>query len=98
MSIFDIDSKPITKKFLKSKGFIRSHKAFVHKSTPGIVIYTCNYPINLRGLHHRQPNTAEIMYYAMWHKIEHVYFDNIYTERDVEMVLSVWEKNYKNKW
>lgn len=97
MSIFDIDSKPITKKFLKSKGFIRSHKAFVYRTSPGVVIYPCNYPINFRSID-RQPNTAEIMYFGMWHKIERVYFDNIYTERDVEMVLSVWENKYKNKW
>ena len=98
MSIFDTDSKPITKKFLKSKGFIRNHKAFVHKTASGVIIYTCNYPINFRSLHH-QPNTAAVRYYNILHnKIEYVYFDNIYTERDVEMVLSVWEKNYKNKW
>lgn len=98
MSIFDIDSKPITKKFLKSKGFIRWQKSFRYKTTPGIIIYPCNYPIKFRSLG-RQPNTAEIMYYDMWRqKMERVYFDNIYTERDVEMVLSVWENKYKNKW
>ena len=96
MSIFDTDSKPITKKFLKSKGFRRYNKAFVHK-TSGVIIYTCNYPTNFRNFE-RQPNTAEITYYHVWHKNERVYFDNIYTERDVEMVLNVWEKNYKNKW
>lgn len=98
MSIFDIDSKPITKKFLKSKGFIRCHKSFRYKSPPGIIIYTCNLPRNYRNKT-AQPNTAMIRYYNILHnKIEYVYFDNIYTERDVEMVLSVWEKNYKNKW
>jgi len=97
MSIFDIDSKPITKKFLKSKGFIRCQKSFIYKTAPGVIIYTCNYPINFRSSS-AQPNTAVIMYYGMWHKIEYIYFDNIYTERDVEMVLSVWEKKYKNKW
>lgn len=98
MSIFDIDSKPITKKFLKSKGFIRSYKKFIYKTSPGVIIYTCNYPINLRNSE-CQPNTAVIRYYSILsNKIEYVYFDNIYTERDVEMVLSVWEKNYKNKW
>lgn len=98
MSIFDIDSKPITKKFLKSKGFIRCQKLFRHKTAPSIVIYTCNYPTNFRSLN-RQPNTAEIMYYDIWRQnFTSVYFDNIYTERDVEYVLSVWEKKYKNKW
>lgn len=97
MNIFDIDSKPITKKFLKSKGFIRFHKSFRHKTLPGVIIYTSNYPKNLRNSE-RQPNTADIIYFNAWHGSEHVYFDNIYTERDVEMVLSVWEKKYKNKW
>lgn len=97
MSIFDIDSKPITKKFLKSKGFIKYYKTFKHKNLPGVIIYPCNYPINLRNSEH-QPNTAEIVYYSPWHGFEHIYFDNIYTERDVEYVLSVWEKKYKNKW
>ena len=96
MSIFDIDSKPITKKFLKSKGFIRRYKTFRHKTLPGVIIYPCNYPVNLRNST-EQPNTTEIVYYSMWHGLEHVYFDNIYTERDVEYVLSVWEKKYKNK-
>lgn len=96
MSIFDIDSKPITKKFLKSKGFIRCQKSFRHKTLPGVIIYTCNYPKNLRNSE-RQPNTVDIAYYSVWHGFEHVYFDNIYTERDVEFVLSVWEKKYKNK-
>lgn len=96
MSIFDIDSKPITKKFLKSKGFIRRWKAFRHKTLPGVIIYTSNYPKNLRTSD-RQPNTALIVYYSPWLGLEHVCFDNIYTERDVEMVLSVWEKKYKNK-
>ena len=97
MSIFDIDSKPITKKFLKSKGFIRCQKSFRYKTLPGVIIYTCNYPKNLRNSEH-QPNTAEIAYYSSWHGFDHVYFDNIYTERDVEFVLNVWEKKYKNKW
>lgn len=98
MSIFDIDSKPITKKFLKSKGFIRCQKSFRYKTSPGVIIYTCNYPINFRNSEH-QPNTAMITYYSILsNKIEYVYFDNIYTERDVEMVLNVWEKKYKNKW
>lgn len=98
MSIFDIDSKPITKKFLKSKGFIRWQKSFRHKTASGVIIHTCNLPINFRSVD-RQPNTAMIRYYSILsNKIEYVYFDNIYTERDVEMVLSVWEKKYKNKW
>lgn len=97
MSIFDIDSKPITKKFLKSKGFIRCMKSFRHKTLPGVIIYTCNYPVNFRNSE-CQPNTAEIAYYSAWHGFEHVYFDNIYTERDVEYVLNVFEQKYKNKW
>lgn len=96
MSIFDIDSKPITKKFLKSKGFIRCWKSFRHKTLPGVIIYTSNYPKNLRNSE-CQPNRAEIVCYDAWHGFDHVYFDNIYTERDVEFVLSVWEKKYKNK-
>ena len=90
MSIFDIDSKPITKKFLKSKGFIRFEKTFRFKTLPGVIIHTCNHPTN--------PNTAAIAYYNSWHGLSYVHFDNIYTERDVEMVLSVWEKKYKDKW
>ena len=97
MSIFDIDIKPITKKFLKSKGFIRREKAFIHKDFPGIFIYTSDYPINLRNLGH-QPNTASILYYSAWEGFERIDFDNVYTERDVEMVLGVWEQKYKNKW
>lgn len=96
MSIFDIDSKPITKKFLKSKGFIRRQKSFRHKTLPGVIIYTCNYPANFRNLE-RQPNTATIVYYSPYGGFDYIYFDNIYTERDVEFVLSVWEKKYKNK-
>lgn len=96
MSIFDIDSKPITKKFLKSKGFIRCQKSFRHK-TYGVIIYPCNYPKNLRNSE-RQPNRADIVYLNICLEFDHVYFDNIYTERDVEYVLSVWEKKYKNKW
>ena len=96
MSIFDIDSKPITKKFLKSKGFIRCQKSFRHKTLPGVIIYSCNYPVNLRNPK-AQPNTALILYYSAWYGFEYVHFDNIYTERDVEFVLSVWEKKYKNK-
>lgn len=95
MSIFDID-KPITKKFLKSKGFIRSHKLFKHKTLPCVIIYTCNYPINLRNSS-AQPNTAMIAYFNTSHILEKVYLDNIYTERDVEMVLSIAEQKYKNK-
>jgi hypothetical protein len=96
MSIFDIDSKPITKKFLKSKGFIRCQKSFRHKTLPGVIIYTCNYPVNHRNSQ-AQPNTARILYYNAWHRFEYVHFNNIYTERDVEFVLSVWETKYKNK-
>lgn len=96
MSIFDIDSKPITKKFLKSKGFIRFWKSFKHKTLPGVVIYPCNYPMNLRDSE-RQPNRAEIIYYSPYGGLDYIYIDNIYTERDVEYVLSVWENKYKNK-
>ena len=95
MSILDTDIKPITKKFLKSKGFIRSHKLFKHKTLP-CVIYTCNYPINLRNSS-AQPNTAMFADFDTQQNIEKVYFNNIYTERDVEMVLSVVEAKYKNK-
>ena len=95
MSIFDTDIKPITKKFLKSKGFIRSHKLFKHKTLPCVIIYTCNYPINLRNSS-AQPNTAMIAYFNKSHNLEKVYFNNIYTERDVEMVLSMSETKYKN--
>ena len=96
MSIFDIDSKPITKKFLKSKGFIRCQKSFKHRTLPCVIIYTCNYPINLRNSS-AQPNTAMIAYFNTQHNLEKVYFNNIYTERDVEMVLSVVGAKYKNK-
>ena len=95
MSIFDTDIKPITKKFLKSKGFIRSNKLFKHKTLPCVIIYTCNYPINLRNSS-AQPNTAMIAYFNKSHDLEKVYFNNIYTERDVEMVLSMGETKYKN--
>lgn len=95
MSIFDTDINPITEEFLKSKGFIKHNKIFVHKILSGIFIYPSNYPINLDG---RQPNTATILYYSAWDGFERIDFDNIYTERDVEMVLSVWEQNYKYKW
>lgn len=94
MSIFDIDSKPITKKFLKSKGFIRCQKSFKHRTLP-CVIYTCNYPINLRNSS-AQPNTAMFAYFDAQYNIEKVYFNDIYTERDVEMVLSIGEQKYKN--
>ena len=97
MSIFDIDSKPITKKFLKSKGFIRCQKTFRHKTLPGVIIYPCNFPVNLRNPK-AQPNTAVIVYYNAWHGFKYEHFDNIYTERDVEFVLSVWEIKYKVKW
>lgn len=97
MSIFDTDIDPITEKFLKSKGFIKRQKAFIHKDLPGVFIYTGDYPVNFRNSGH-QPNTATILYYSAWDGFERMDFDNIYTERDVEMVLSVWEKKYKNKW
>ena len=36
-------------------------------------------------------------YFDTQYNIEKVYFNDIYTERDVEMVLSVGEAKYKNK-
>ena len=95
MSILDIDSKPITEEFLKSKGFIKHNEIFIHKILSGIFIYPSNYPINLRGY---QPNTAMILYYNTAEGFESIYINDVYTERDVEMVLGVWEQKYKNKW
>ena len=94
MSILDIDSKPITEEFLKSKGFIKYNEIFVHNTLPGIFIYPSDYPINLRGY---QPNTATILYYSTVDGFESIHFDDVYTERDVERVLSVVEAKYKNK-
>lgn len=94
MSIFDTDINPITEEFLKSKGFIKHNKIFVHKILSGIFIYPSNYPINLDG---RQPNTATILYYRTGEGFKSIHFDDVYTERDVEMVLSVWEQKNKYK-
>ena len=94
MSILDIDSKPITEEFLKSKGFIKYNEIFVHNTLPGIFIYPSNYPINLRGY---QPNTASILYYSAAEGFESIYVNDVYTERDIEMVLGVWKQKHKYK-
>ena len=94
MSILDIDSKPITEEFLKSKGFIKHNEIFVHKILSGIFIYPSNYPINLRGY---QPNTAMILCYSTAEGFESIYVDDVYTERDVEMVLDMWKQKHKYK-
>ena len=94
MSIFDIDSKPITEEFLKSKGFIKHNEIFVHNTLPGIFIYPSDYPINLRGY---QPNTATISSYSVLKGCESIHFNDVYTERDVEMVLDIWKQKHKYK-
>ena len=92
MSIFD--TEPITEEFLKSKGFVKHNEIFVHKTLSGIFIYPSDYPVNLRGY---QPNTATILYYRTGEGFKSIHFDDVYTERDVEMVLSVWEQKNKYK-
>lgn len=76
MSIFDID-KPITKKFLKSKGFKKCHKAYYsNDGFLGVQFYPCHYPKKLRCTG-RQPNTATICYQNLWDGIKRIYFNDI---------------------
>lgn len=95
MSIFDID-KPITKKFLKSKGFKKCYKAY-HSGNGflGVRFYPCHYPKILRCIG-KQPNTAIICHYDSLNSIEYIYFNDIYTENDINNVLGIWETKYKN--
>ena len=92
MSIFDIDSKPITKKFLKSLGFHRSYKTYVYKD---ITFIPCNIPLKWR-YSWMKPNSIDISSYdpTMTYNWKHTVIEKVYTERDLLMALEV-AKNLK---
>lgn len=87
MSIFDIDSKPITKKFLKSLGFHRSCKTYRYKN---IEFIPCHIPPFWR-YSWKKPNSVDIASYGSliapnW---KHTVIEKVYTERDLLMALEI---------
>lgn len=87
MSIFDIDSKPITKKFLKSLGFHRSCKTYRYKN---IEFIPCHIPPKWR-YSWKKPNSVDIsscgsLIAPNW---KHTVIEKVYTERDLLMALEV---------
>lgn len=93
MSIFDIDSKPITKKFLKSLGFHRSCKTYRYKN---IEFIPCHIPPKWR-YSWKKPNSIDISsskYMTTYLTWKHTVIEKVYTERDLLMALEV-AKNLK---
>lgn len=87
MSIFDIDSKPITKKFLKSLGFRRSCKAYRYNN---IEFIPCHIPPKWR-YSWKKPNSIDISVYnfTLPATTKHTVIEKVYTERDLLMALEV---------
>lgn len=87
MSIFDIDSKPITKKFLKSLGFRRQFKTYRYKN---IEFIPCHIPPKWR-YSWKKPNSINILSYdpTMTYNWKHTVIEKVYTERDLLMALEV---------
>ena len=94
MSIFDIDSKPITRKFLKSLGFRRKDKTYRYMN---IEFIPCHIPIKWR-YGWRKPNSIDITHYdsllsSDW---RHTVIEKVYTERDLLMALETAKSLKKN--
>ena len=94
MSIFDIDSKPITKKFLKSLGFRRSCKTYRYNN---IEFIPCHIPPKWR-YSWKKPNSIDIAVYDSMLSSDwrHTVIEKVYTERDLLIALETAKSLRKN--